>query len=219
MGNGQTSSSSERQRDLFVGSAPAGRPSDDGLRRRDVRTLAEAKQYVHDNMREGVECPCCGQMARIYKRRFSSIMARSLIAFYRHSRENTGHFHALDVLLARMPSVHGSGDYAKLAHWGLIEPQGERRQDGAPKNGYFCLTEKGARFVTGQIRIPAHVYLFNDKRLDIVEEPEETTDIRAALGKDFDFSELMGDVAPAMPERSPVGAAPADGKAPKTEWI
>jgi hypothetical protein len=178
--------------------------SEKHLRRRDLRTLAEARQYVHDNMREGVDCPCCDQKVRIYERKLSSIMARALIAFYRYVRRNGSDagawFHALNVLQAEMPSVQGSGDYAKLRHWGLIEAKGEAKEDGNPSNGMYRLTERGVKFALGLVRVPKHVYIFDDHLLDIEREDLSTTNIREALGDGFKWDELMNAVAPEAPK-------------------
>jgi len=181
-------------------------PEGPDLRRRDLRTLEEARQYLHDNIREGLNCPCCGQIARVYRRKLNRIMAQSLVAFYRHATRKAGPkrrevwFHALEVLTQEAPEVRGSGDYAKLRYWGLIET--------GPAGGVFCLTRLGVEFVQGRCRVPRYVHVFNDNVVQVKDDdPEPPIDVREALGEGFDLKELMDEIAPELvgaPERLPV---------------
>ena len=43
-------------------------------------TLDDAEQWVEDNREDGAECPCCGQLAKVYKRPLNVTMARGLDA-------------------------------------------------------------------------------------------------------------------------------------------
>ena len=45
-------------------------------------------------------------------------------------------------------------------------------------------------FVEGRIRIDRHVFLYNDRQVDLGEDPGDT-DIREALGDKFNYDELM----------------------------
>ena len=78
----------------------------------------------------------------------------------------------------------GSGDYAMLKWWGLIEaPKG-----GKP--GMWRVTEAGERFVRGPLNVHSHVVMYDDRMLRF---DGELTDIRGALGDRFDYDELMGE--------------------------
>jgi len=35
-------------------------------------TILEAKQLLKDNFAQGIECPCCGQFVKRYKRKLNS---------------------------------------------------------------------------------------------------------------------------------------------------
>lgn len=42
-------------------------------------TIEEAKQLLKDNWEKGIECPCCTQFVKLYKRPLYSAQAYSLI--------------------------------------------------------------------------------------------------------------------------------------------
>jgi hypothetical protein len=44
--------------------------------------LDDAKAELEAKLDEGVECPCCGQLAKRYERKLYSTMARQLIWFH-----------------------------------------------------------------------------------------------------------------------------------------
>jgi hypothetical protein len=87
------------------------------------------------------------------------------------------------------PRVAG-GTLATLRHWKLIEqqeqPDGERSKKAS---GFWRPTELGVNFVRRMARVPSHVVLYNN---EVEGFTETTTDIEEALGKHFDYAELMG---------------------------
>lgn len=50
-------------------------------------TLEQAKQLLRDAVKigEAIECPCCKQMVKIYKRKLNSGMAKALLLIYKIS--------------------------------------------------------------------------------------------------------------------------------------
>ena len=44
----------------------------------EIDTLAEARQHVAEHVFEGVNCPCCQQLVKEYRRKLYSSMAASL---------------------------------------------------------------------------------------------------------------------------------------------
>lgn len=79
------------------------------------------------------------------------------------------------------------GDFAKTRWLGLIEAK-----DGdveRPVSGYWRLTKLGARFVLGEIKVPAYVWVYGNKPLD--RTVDETVSIHDALRCKFDYEELM----------------------------
>jgi hypothetical protein len=143
-------------------------------------TLAAAKSWLAARLDKGARCPCCGQFARVYKRQINAAMARALITMYHHDRYEFMH----------LPTVTGyGGDAAKLVYWGLIEEEATVRADGG-RSGWWRLTSGGRAYVLGQIKVPQYAAVYDGRLLpDNPHGPER--DIRDALGKRFDYRELM----------------------------
>lgn len=151
-------------------------------------SLRQAREKYFSNLREGATCPCCDRYGKIYKRKLNSSMARSLIAFYVRDRAQPRKWvHALRLL---QPLLPGSGDYAKLSKWDLLEEKYGDKDDGNPDNGYYRITGKGRQFVEGKIGLPKHIYIYNDQKVQ-VDGVDELTNIRKALGDAFNYDELM----------------------------
>lgn len=49
------------------------------MKRSEIFTLQDAKQYIAENIDKGVACPCCDQLAKMYARKLNTGMAYSLI--------------------------------------------------------------------------------------------------------------------------------------------
>lgn len=144
-------------------------------------TLAQAKADLGALLSEGTTCPCCGQFAKVYKRKLHSAMARDLILAYR--RAGTEWFHVRQVL------GHDGGDFAKLAMWDLIEEAGERRPDGG-RAGWWQITESGVLFVSGLGQVSKYARVYNGRRINLT-GPLVT--IEDCLGERFNYHQLMHD--------------------------
>ena len=151
----------------------------------DLSTLLESKNWLRARLEDGVDCPCCGQFAKIYKRKLNSSMARGLIVLVKLNRRDPIH----------IPSVFteyrvcASNDGALLRHWNLIEEIPGVRDDGSTRVGYYIVTDLGRKFAAGKVRVPAYAYIYNSDLLRL--DDEETVDIRGALGERFHYEELM----------------------------
>lgn len=147
-------------------------------------TLAEARLFVHEHLAEGVQCPACGQRAKIYPRTIHATMARELIHIYR--TQGTGWFH--------LPSVigHNGGDVTKCRYWGLLQEDDARREDGG-RAGHWHLTGLGVDFVKGRVSVAKHAHLYNGKLLGLTGDQVRITD---CLGKKFNYAVLMGAPVP-----------------------
>lgn len=154
------------------------------------KTLAQARQEYAENLRDGGNCPCCDRYGRIYRRKFTSAMARFMIALAKKESQRPGGWvHAL----TEVPYEHRSGDYAKPLLWGLIEERsGCSEEDGNPSTGFYRITRKGLWFVRGQIRVPKAKLVYQDREWPNSETFEEIT-IREALGAKFNYEELMAE--------------------------
>ncbi len=153
--------------------------------------LYEARVWVSANALTGVICPCCNQVAKIYKRKLNRAMAYSLICLYRLLSE-ADEEGWLDVpgLLAKhgLVAVLRSREYQKLRYWGLVEAKGEKREDGG-KAGKYRITETGRLFVIGNLALPRYVLLYNGGVIKV--DATEKITIREALGDRFNYDELM----------------------------
>jgi len=144
--------------------------------------LVDAQQRFEDELEDGIDCPCCGRLGKIYRRPLGASMARWLI------------------WLVRIWPGHGwidikdtdarGGDYAKLAHWQLVEQQ-PNADETKKDSGMWRPTPHGITFVYRRIMVPSHVYLLFNNVIGWEPNHIEITD---ALGKTFNYSELMQSV-------------------------
>lgn len=142
-------------------------------------TLAQAIAYVLSHRTEGVRCPCCGQMAKVYRRSINSGMARSLIAMYRAGGKEF--IHVPTVLDAR------SREEGKLRYWNLVEEQLAARPDGG-RAGYWRVTDLGERFVLNRTYVQKYALVYDGTCFGVTGSP---VNIREALGNKFNYRELM----------------------------
>ena len=154
--------------------------------------LETLRAWLLSHSQDGAECPACGQLVKHYRRPLTSGMAITLVLLARHKPDEW--VHVLDFmgtlnLKPKLGTALGSGDYAKLRYWGLLEPYGSVRDDGSPRVGWWRITEDGKRFVRGELRVASHAVVFNDQLIAL--DGEKTVGIRDALGKKFDYDELM----------------------------
>lgn len=142
-------------------------------------TIGEAQVTLRQVLDVGHKCPVCTQLAKVYKRKLNSGMARSLIAMYQAARLDWQH----------IPTTIGalSREEGKLRYWGLIEEETERRPDGG-RSGYWRVTELGEQFVLGKITLPSHARIYDGRLLGLTGRNQS---IRVALGAKFSYEELM----------------------------
>lgn len=129
------------------------------------------------------ECPCCGRYAKVYRRTLHTSVALQLITLFKKG----GHRKYIHVSELIPPGTSGSGDFTKAKYWGLIEEQ-EHVADKTKKSGYWALSDKGVAFVRGNWNIPKYALVYDDRVLGF--DGEEIT-IRACLGNEFNYSQLM----------------------------
>lgn len=158
-------------------------------------TIAESRAWVQARLDDGTTCPVCDQHAQRYYRTLNSGMARWLMVLARLSPRHMPRWVSTrDVIrhaatLRGFGSSMGSGEAPSLLpFWGLIETKPS--DDPAKKHsGVWRPTEKGHAFVAGELAIPRRVVVYNNA-LERFDGTDAT--IRAALGKKFNYEELMG---------------------------
>lgn len=152
----------------------------------DPAPLAKVRGALNDVLlnEQLVDCPCCDQRCKIYRRPIHATMARELISIYKFYPDPQGEFFHLPTLL----SPRG-GDVLKLSYWGLITPEVGTREDGSGRNGWWRITETGVAFVRGWVSVPRHAVIYAGRLLDL-DDTEKVT-IQQALGNKFDYDRLM----------------------------
>ncbi|HWY36093.1 MAG TPA: hypothetical protein VNX68_15720, partial [Nitrosopumilaceae archaeon] len=60
-------------------------------------TVEEAKKFLRKNFDLGVNCPCCGQLVKNWRRKLDSRMARALIGLHQLTSKNKHFFHIVEI--------------------------------------------------------------------------------------------------------------------------
>jgi hypothetical protein len=150
-------------------------------------SLQEAVNWVDKNKDKGCVCPCCNQIAKIYKRKL--IVNYVLGMFYLHKLHkkypNRDYFHISELGV----SNNYFSAFAQLKCWDLISEM-EKPKDVKSKrtSGSWALTEKGNLFIEGKINVESHVYMYNASFLGYSDKKISITD---AIGNKFNYEEMM----------------------------
>lgn len=149
-------------------------------------TIEHAKLYLRAHMGEGVDCPACGRMVKMYRRRLGPSMASALLTLYRAHGTDFGR---TTKLWSRLEDADGQ----KLRYWGLIEPHKTGpdgpRPDG--ETGVFRVTDHGAAFIMGHVSVQSHALTFDSRCFGL---DGALISFAEALRSDgFDVTELMAE--------------------------
>jgi len=141
-------------------------------------SLAAAKELVEHRREKGIECPCCGQYVKLYKRKLNANMAMfltSLVKLYEETHD----------WVSYQKCKFRGRDYSYITCWKLamtgVDETGKKRTSGLWKP-----TTRGIDFVHGTISIPSHVFL-----LDNVVQGFSSSTIFIQDVDGFDYQELM----------------------------
>jgi hypothetical protein len=137
-------------------------------------TVAQAREFVSNHAKAGIECPCCDQRVKIYGRSLHSSMAAVLLSLHKHFRATRG----LDWLhVSEFPPMpfNINGDYSYLRHWGMLDQHPEHV-------GYWRVTPYGHAFCESDLAAPKTVFLKNNKKVGV---SENMTTLKQALGDKF----------------------------------
>jgi hypothetical protein len=148
--------------------------------------IADAHKFIKENREDGCICPCCGKVAKVYKRKLNSGMCIELITLYKltkRSATNTFFHHT------KFAKVTG-GEISKLVNWGLVVEKTKDDEDITNDriSGYWKITKKGINFVENRITVKSHVYLYNNELLGF---SSLNANIIDCLGKKFSYHKLM----------------------------
>lgn len=144
-------------------------------------TLDEAKQVLRKNWEQGIECPCCGQFVKRYRRKLTKSMAIGLLSLYKQVDTPGKYIH-----IKQVEAVNG-GEFAQLKRWGLVHDE-SNEDDHKRTSGMWTITDEGREFVKGNSNAPMYCYTYNGKTLEF---SERLTSFRDALGDRFNYREMM----------------------------
>ena len=151
-----------------------------------VLTVENAKALIVRNRKDGLRCPCCTTFCKVYGRSLHHNMAYFLWWLVKAWEKKPRWYH-----IREAPDIEGrpaGGDYAKLQWWKMIESRAN--VDPSKKgSGLWRPTQVGIDFVYQRIRVPAKVYLY---KKSFMGWGDKWTDMPGALGKHYDYAELMG---------------------------
>lgn len=155
--------------------------------------LADARDWLRERVDDGEHCPCCRQLAKVYRRKLSVAAARTMVLLYRFGGQvGKGYIDLPRLLEAHAPELSSQGGYATLGHWwGLIERMPGERDDGSKHNGLWRLTVPGIDFVERRTTVPKYARIYDGRCLGYA-GPE--VDIDQVLGTRFRYDELMAGV-------------------------
>jgi hypothetical protein len=149
------------------------------------KTLRQARAEMLEKARNGTRCPCCFRFVKIYKRKFNSGMAMTLIWMVRHHQKTGTEW--IDIPTIAPRHVVNSRELGKLEHWGMVVRAGNH--DPAKKHsGIWRCTVRGVQFGRNESTVPKYSFLLHNK---IQGFSEEKTTIIDALGSKFNYQELM----------------------------
>lgn len=151
-------------------------------------SLAEARKLLQSFLDEGHKCPCCDQLAKVYKRPLFASMAIDLLRAYRS--HGVGRWFHLPSEPEKMPNGGATG---VSRYWGLIEEETDVRRDDGGRAGFWRVTPLGERWLLGEISVPKYARVYDGKLLGLCGEPWT---IRQALGKRFNYDEIMASAKP-----------------------
>lgn len=151
--------------------------------------LSEAKERLMKDRfsKEAPRCPCCNQIAKVYRRTINQTMARWLIALVRRYEMSPRYYSVAEDWSTKIN--RGTGDVAKLRYWGLIESDAFQTDDaGKRTSGRWRPTARGIAFANGQLFVLQYVLVYNSEPIGW---EGGDVGIRDALGKRFNYDKLM----------------------------
>lgn len=153
-----------------------------------LQTLEQAATHVRQGLSNGVECPCCEQLCKLYHRSLYAAPVAALCRLYRLSGGWSGvYYHMRDI----GTPTSGGGDFSKLKYWDLIQPSppAEHSDPKTKSAGYWLLTDKGVAFVEGKTKLQKSCYVYNNK---VREFEGSFVSVHDALNGKFDYADVTG---------------------------
>lgn len=149
--------------------------------------VKDAKDILRTKLEKGVNCPCCQQFVKSYRRKITSTMAYGLIMLY--EKHGLSEFHLEKSLIESNLIKTVRSDFPKLRYWKLINQLAGKRNDGSSRNGYYQITDHGLQFVKDMIDVEKYIYIYNNTPYK--KSSDEFISIKDALGQKFNYDELV----------------------------
>lgn len=147
----------------------------------DDMTLEEARTVLNRLIEDGHRCPCCNQWSKVYRWSLYSSAARMLIRLYKEGG-------TIEFVESKTVKQKGEGGHcSQLRHWKLVEQEPESRPDGG-QSGWWRVTGLGEAFLLEHATISKYVYVYDG---EVLREEGKSVSIRDALGKKFNYQELI----------------------------
>lgn len=146
--------------------------------------IADMKKSLMAAADKGARCPCCNQMFKIYKIPMNGTQVSLLKNAY--LQHGLGWFH----ISSLRNHDSGSGAFAKLRYYGFLV---EQVHDGNPKkrtSGIWRVTEDGAKFLKGELRVRKKAVILTGNFLGLDGELVSVFDV---MGETFNYQKLMED--------------------------
>jgi hypothetical protein len=144
-------------------------------------SLGHAKAWLRSRVEDGARCPCCGQLAKVYRRRIHGTIARALIDLYHLGTEEDDYW-------VHVPTrISPACEVGKARYWDLVEEATVSRDDGG-RAGWWRLTDKGVMFVRGLCFVPVHARIYDGRCLGF---SGEMVSIADCLSDKFSYADLM----------------------------
>ena len=130
-------------------------------------TVREAREYIKENVVDGVACPCCGSWNRVYSRRLNRAKVRELREIFAYA-DDRGELYDFVNVPASGVSLRNR-EYPKLRFWGLLEPRDPDVGSGEG-TGWWRVTPQGVAFVRGRLELPNKVLEYRSRVLRFAED-------------------------------------------------
>jgi len=181
--------------DYRVSASKEGRPSSPPARsevaprrspkKGDEMTVAEAREMLSQGAEDGVHCPCCSQLVRLYKRALHAEMVLFLYKLAREYKKDPRPYTTRELI----PSLTKSAsDGTYLTRWGIIKKITAGKNSTGGMAGGYVPTQKGLAFLRDRIKVPSHVFMQCGKTMGF---SERQISVREALGSRFDYEKLL----------------------------
>ena len=160
----------------------------EGIRALAIKTsIKEVKDsYLNtDRVKDAATCPVCEQNIKIHAVALTKSSCELLIKACKIDVGGQKYFHVqkdLDVPL------NVGGGWAKLKHWGLIEPMLNTNDPTKSVQGMWCVTVKAMKFIGQVIKLPSKVYLYNSRLISVHRDEISIID---AVGDFNEYTRMM----------------------------